>query len=160
MPPITLQAIDAKQTELDAKQTELSKLIAQFKDQATRPVVYSLQKAEFTLQPGEHYAGPVLDEAGNVLHHLVLMAQKPTAKLNWSAAMAWADGVGGTLPNRQEMSLLFANCKPHLQPVWHWSCEVHENDASYAWGCGFGNGGIDIIRKSYEGRCVAVRRFL
>jgi hypothetical protein len=111
------------------------------------------------LQPGEHYAGVVLDTEGKVMHHLVLMAQKPNGKLNWKDAMDWAASAGGHLPTRQEQALLYANCKPHLQPGWHWSCESHEEDASYAWNCNFGYGDQLISRKSYEGSAVAVRRF-
>jgi hypothetical protein len=110
------------------------------------------------LQPGEHYAGPVLDADGKVLHHLVLMAQRPASDLNWQAAIDWAESVGGALPNRQEQALLYANCKPHLKPAWHWSSETYESNASYAWGCYFGYGCQDGYRKSYDGSAVAVRR--
>jgi hypothetical protein len=111
------------------------------------------------LQPSEHYAGVVLDADGKVMHHLVLMAQKPTGKLNWQDATDWATSADGHLPTRQEQALLYANCKPHLQPVWHWSCESHEEDASCAWTCYFGYGYQDYHLKSYEGAAVAVRRF-
>ena len=110
------------------------------------------------LQPGEHYAGVVLDEAGQVLHHLVLMAQRPDKKLNWQAACEWAASVGGELPSRQEQALLYANCKPHLDPMWHWSGEEHEDDASYAWYCHFSDGNQYDCYKSYEGAAVAARR--
>jgi hypothetical protein len=144
---------------IEAKQTELSKLIAQFKEQATRPVVHTFAQVEIPLRPGERYAGAVISEFGNVLHHVVLMAERTTGKLNWQAAKDWAASVGGELPTRQEQALLYANCKPHLQPVWHWSCEENEDDASYAWYCGFGHGRQGNNRKSYEGSVVAVRRF-
>ena len=111
------------------------------------------------LQPGEHYAGVVLDAEGKVMHHLVLMAQKPTSKLDWQDAMDWATSAGGHLPTPQEQALLYANCKPHLQPVWHWSCESHEEDASYAWYFYFLHGYQGLSRNSYEGAAVAVRRF-
>ncbi len=152
---ITLEAIEAKQTEL-------SILIAKFKEQPVTPATthWVFPEVSIELQPGERYAGAVLDESGHLMHHLVLMAQRPTEKLNWQAAMDWATRIGGTLPTRQELSLIFANCKPHLQPVWHWSSESHEEDASYAWSCDFHGGDIDGYRKSYECCAVAVRRFL
>ena len=111
------------------------------------------------LQPGEHYAGVVLDAEGKVTHHLVLMAQKPTDKLNWQDAMDWATSAGGHLPTRQEQTLLYANCKPHLEPVWHWSCESHEEDASCAGLCHFFNGYQPYNHKSDVCAAVAVRRF-
>jgi len=152
MSAITLEAIQAKQSEL-------AKLIQQFSEQ---PVDHGreieIEGNTISLAPGEHYAGIVLDADGNYQHDLVLMAAKPGAKLNWKAALEWAEEVGGALPTRQELSLLFANCKPHLQPVWHWSCEEHKSDASYAWVCYFANGTINYHHKSFEGSAVAVRR--
>ena len=65
MPAITLDAIEAKQTEL-------SKLIAQFKDQAMQPTLRVLQEVEIELHPGEHYAGPVLDADGNLMRALAV----------------------------------------------------------------------------------------
>jgi hypothetical protein len=112
------------------------------------------------LQPGERYAGIVLDADGEPIHHLVLMAQRPTDKLNWQAATDWATNIGGTLPTRQEQALLYANCKPHLKADWHWSSETHADDASYAWYCIFGNGSQGNDHKSYEGCAVAVRRLV
>jgi hypothetical protein len=72
--------------------------------------------------------------------------------------MDWASTVCGVLPTRQEQALLYANCKPHLQPEWHWSSETHESDASFAWYCYFCIGLQDYDRKSIEGSAVAVRR--
>ncbi len=109
------------------------------------------------LHPGEHYAGVVLDAEGKVMHHLVLMACKPECNLNWQDAMDWATSAGGHLPTRQEQALLYANCKPHLQRTWHWSCESHENDASFAWSCYVNFGDQYDYHKSFEGSAVAVR---
>lgn len=152
MTAVTIELIQAKQTELAA-------LIAQL--QAT-PVQVSttiyIEEETFDLAPGEHYAGAVLDANGQHMHHLVLMAAKPEGDLNWKAALEWAEEVGGALPTRQEQALLFANCKPHLTPRWHWSCEEHETEASSAWYCTFINGHQYGYRKSYEGSAVAVRR--
>jgi len=152
MPPITIEAIQAKQTELAI-------MIQQLEKQAASTTLVDIEACTITLQPGEHYAGAVLDEAGQHKHHLVLMAQRPTDKLNWQAAMDWAQQIDGALPTRQEQALLFANCKPHLEPVWHWSSEAHESEASYAWFCYFLYGYQGTNHKSYEGSAVAVRRF-
>ena len=136
----------------------LSKTIGpqfQADDEPTAPAAVTT----LNLQPGEHYAGVVLDESGNVKHHLVLMAARPDKKLAWDDAHAWATSVGGVLPTRQEQALLFANCKPHLQAEWHWSSETYEGDASFAWGCNFSLGNQSNDLKSYEVSAVAVRRF-
>ena len=123
------------------------------------------------LQLGERYAGTVLDADGNVKHHLVLLPNRPDADLTWQAAMDWAASVGGQLPDRQEQALLYANCKPHLKPKWHWSREEHHLNpklywsrkehpkASYAWFCTFTNGSHYGHPKSFEVSAVAVRQF-
>lgn len=110
------------------------------------------------LQPGERYAGAVLNDDGSIKHHLVLMAGRPAKQLAWQAAMNWAAEVGGQLPDRQEQALLFANCEPHLEAAWHWSSQVLEIDPSCAWYCTFYGGGQGNLEKSYEGSAVAVRR--
>ena len=119
-----------------------------------------LPAASIELHPGERYAGPVLDEKGQIKHHLVLLPARPEQRLSWQDAMAWAEGIGAQLPDRQEQALLFANCKPHLQPGWHWSCQEDEEDASFAWDCGFHDGNQYVTHKSFEGSAVAVRRLI
>ena len=154
MSAITLETIEAKQSEL-------ADLIAKFKAQpAAGPILHRFGEVEIELQPGERYAGMVLDQDGTLLHHLVLMAQRPDEDLNWQDAMDWAKKIGGELPTRQEQALLFANCKPHLESAWHWSCQTYEGDASFAWLCYFGHGTQLNRHKSYEGSAVAVRRIL
>lgn len=148
MTTITLESIEARQKEL-------GDLIAKFKAQ---PTSVTLPSAPIQLQPGERYAGVVLDEQGQFKHHLILLPQRPSKRLPWQDAMDWAEGIGGALPDRQEQALLFANCKPHLEAAWHWSCQQHDEDASSAWGCDFSNGSQSTSRKSSEGSAVAVRR--
>ena len=152
MSEITLEAIQAKQTEL-------AKLILQFSEQpkaASRTI--EIEDRLIELEPGEHYAGAVLDAGGNHMHDLVLMPQRHGKRLTWKAALEWAEEVGGALPTRQEQSLIFANCKPHLEGVYHWSCEEYEGDASYAWYCGFRYGTQVSIHEGLELAAVAVRR--
>ena len=139
-----------------AKQTELADLIKKLQQQATTAIV-SLWAVEIELRPGERYAGAALDDDGRVTHHVVLMSQRPDKRLGWKAAMAWAKDVGGDLPTRQEQSLLFANCKPHVKADWHWSNEEYADDNAYAWSCNFTNGHQHYDHQSYEGCAVAVR---
>ena len=152
MSAITLEAIQAKQTEL-------AKLIQQFSEQpkaAGRTI--EIEDRYIELEPGEHYAGAVLDADGNHMHDLVLMPQRHGKRLNWKDALEWAEEVGGALPTSQEQALLFANCKPHLEGVYHWSCEEYEGDASYAWLCHFGGGYQSDGHEGHELAAVAVRR--
>ena len=149
--PVTIEAIQALQTELAA-------MIQAFQEQSIAVTFIEIEETTIELQPGERYAGAVLDEDGDHQFHLVLMAQRPASNLNWQAAMEWAQSIEGSLPTRQEQALLYANCKPHLEKVWHWSSESYESDASCAWGCHFHYGLQDFTHKSAEGAAVAVRR--
>ncbi len=151
MSEVTLEAVQAKQAELAA-------MIEKLTNKPMLATVLVIAEAEIALRHGEHYAGAVLDSDGTHLHHLILMAERPDGDLNWQDAMDWAAKVGGSLPTRQEQALLFANCKPHLDASWHWSCQTNENDASYAWYCDFGSGSQYGYHESYEGSCRAVRR--
>jgi hypothetical protein len=148
MSDITLEAAEAKLTEL-------TELIAKLR---TQSVTITLPEKTIVLQPGERYAGAVLAADGKVSHHLVLLAAKPDGDLAWQPAMDWAKSVGGTLPTRQEQALLYANCKDAFEERWHWSCQPHETNASYAWFCDFYGGHQDGYPKSYEGCARAVRR--
>ena len=148
--PIELQLTPRSQAVMDA----LYKAIPQqFKSEDNSQVT------GITLRGGEHYAGVVLDEFGNHLHHLALIGEQSNSDVTWDDATAWAKSVGGELPTRQEQSLLFANCKKHLKAEWHWSSEVYEKDASCAWGCGFDFGFQGSSHKRFEGSAVAGRRF-
>jgi hypothetical protein len=144
MTTITLELIQAKQAEL-------AEMIQQLvSSKAVQGEVIRLPETEIVLKPGERYVGVVLDAEGHVRHHLVLMAQRPASRLNWQDAMDWARSVGGRLPDLREQALLYANCKPYLEPTWHWSCVDDESDASCAWHCNFkyGDQGRDL--KSFE----------
>ncbi|SIR00695.1 DUF1566 domain-containing protein [Pseudacidovorax sp. RU35E] len=146
---ITLQAIEAR---LD----EVAGMVQQYKAEQSSRVV-EIAGASIALKQGERYAGAVIDDDGQVLHHLMLMAGVAT-DVGWKQARAWAEAQGGELPTRQEQALLFANCKPHLLGRSHWSCEVHEDDASYAWDCYFDNGIQSYYHQSAALAAVAVRR--
>ena len=140
---------------IKAKQAELEKLIEQFQAQTT---VIEIKERTIKLHPGEHYAGAVLDAEGNHMHDLILLPQRHGERVNWKAALEWAEEVGGALPTRQEQALIFANCKPHLEGVYHWSCEEHKVNDSYAWACSFDNCYQGNYHKSTELSAVAVRR--
>lgn len=140
-----------------AKLAELTSII----DKLTNPpaaLVHVYPAIHIELRAGECYAGPVLNEDGSVKHHLVLMAERPSEKLNWRDALAWAALTGGSLPDRQEAALIFANCKPHVDAAWHWTSEEHAENASCAWKCFFGNGSQSYGGKVNDGTVRAVRR--
>lgn len=112
------------------------------------------------LAAGERYAGFVLDANGNIKHHLVLLPDRPSGRLEWQAAKAWAASVGGQLPDRQEHRLLCANCAPQdLIHNWHWLSEACADNRHLAWFGNFDRGTQSFFRKTDNGAAVAVRRW-
>ena len=86
---------------------------------------------------------------------VVLLADKPAEMLTWKQALNWADKLGAVLPTRTVAAMLFANAKDQFEPGWHWTAESYKG--SGAWHQFFYDGYQGILRKSYEGRCRAVR---
>ena len=111
------------------------------------------------LKTGEIYAGLILGEDDAPDHHLILLPGE-AEEVTFKNAQAWAKKQGGDLPTRREQSMLFANCKAQFKPAWYWSCEVHEKDASCAWGQLFLSGYQDYGHVYDEWRARAVRRLI
>lgn len=147
--------MEATLEHVQQEHTRLGKMIEQL-TLAAATATLSFPAVEIALRPGERYAGAVLDDDGKVKHHLVLIAARPDVDLDWNSAKAWADQAGGSLPNRQEQALLFANCKAALPQRWCWSSEAE--GSSCAWGCYFDSGTQGFNGTSYGGCAVAVRR--
>jgi hypothetical protein len=102
------------------------------------------------------FAGIARGEEGD--HALVLLAAAPT-KLNFKAAMAWAENLGASLPTRAEQAVIFGNLKDQFPDGGaYWSCEQYAGNESYAWYQYFNDGYQDFYRKGYELRARAVRR--
>ena len=126
----------------------------------TTATTIQINAITIALQPGERYAGPVLDATGQPKHHVILLPQRPDEDAPWKAQMDWAASVGGQLPDRQEQALLYANCKDALPHKWCWSSQEHEKDASCAWICYFYDGDQGYDHKSFDCSAVAVRRLI
>lgn len=109
-----------------------------------------------TLIAGGLYAGITTGTDGSA-YALILLADKPSRRLDWPAAMAWAESLQATLPTRPEGALLLANLRDQFDPTWHWLGEQYS--AGYAWYQDFGYGTQDNDDKSVEDRARAVRRF-
>lgn len=147
---VTLEHVQAKQAEIAVL---IERLVARPAPSVTHLV---LENIDIELREGERYAGATLNDDGTIKHHVVLLAARPEADVNWEAAKTWASAVGGALPDRQEQALLFANCKAVLPQRWCWSNEA--NGSSYAWYCYFNYGCQYYIVTSCDGFAVAVRR--
>ena len=146
--PITIEDIEQKQSELD-------KMIQQFKEQ---PQVKTVKIAgrSIELHPGESYAGAKLDENGEHLHDVIVMAARTEETYTFDGAQDWAKSLGGDCPSPEEAALIKANC-PGLVKRWTWTNKPHEDNASYAWYF-YSNGYTYDFRKSAEGGALAVRR--
>ncbi|PIG30152.1 hypothetical protein CLU93_4487 [Janthinobacterium sp. 35] len=101
------------------------------------------------------YAGIIRGVDGGPDQHLVLV-EGEGVDLSWSAAGAWAESVGGSLPTRAEQALLFANLKDQFKSDWYWSGEQY--GPSGAWHQYFYDGLQLNNFRSSEGRARAVRR--
>lgn len=123
-------------------------------------VMSKTQWIKENLKAGESYAGIILGKKGQPDYHLVLLADKPAIRIKWQQAMDWAKSIGGTLPDRCEQSLLFANLKELFDADWYWSCEQRADYSGYAWSQHFPYGDQDNFCKSNEYRAVAVRRVI
>ena len=152
MTQLTLEAIEAKQTEL-------ASLIAKFKAKNTIAQVLTFPEVTIELREGEHYAGFLVGKDGVAGHHVILLPEQ-AADIKWADAVKWAEEQGGELPTRREQSLLYANLKEQFDERWYWSSETHASDSSYAWGQNFHNGDQSHYDKRYEFRARAVRRLV
>lgn len=140
---------------IKAEQTKLAEMIAAFEAQATTQIHFPEQLID--LAQGEHYAGIITGKDGEAPYHLILLPDEPTDELTFEAAGDWAKRIGGSLPNRREQALLYANLKDQFNPAWYWSGEAH-SDTRYAWCQGFDVGYQGSNYTGIELRARAVRR--
>lgn len=106
------------------------------------------------LNPGERYAGEILNPDGSLSHRVVLLPDAFSG--TWPDAKAWAAAAGGDLPTRRELSLLSANTRDAFGNDYHWSSDPGED--GQAWGQNFLRGYQTANRQSDEYRARAVRR--
>lgn len=99
-----------------------------------------------TLPDGKHVAVVLLDE-------------KPDARMEWHDAMVFADKHEAQLPSRPIAAMLYANQRTEFERTWHWTNEQYEDDESCAWGCDFGNGYQFSFDIYYKGSVRLVRSF-
>jgi hypothetical protein len=125
-------------------------------ESATAVAVLTIASLPAVGQPleGGIFAGVITTKEGTHCA-VVLLADKPGARLPWKKAMTWAAQVGGRLPSRPVAAMLFANLQEQFEAAWHWTSD--EFDGSCAWGCSFSNGSQDGTHKSFEGCARAVR---
>lgn len=114
-------------------------------------------QAKETLKEGECYAGLILGKDGHPDYHLILLPSE-AADVSWPTALEWAGTLGGALPNRRELALLFANLREQFERAWYWSSEPHETRAQLVWGQNFASGIQTVYGRPFRGHARAVRR--
>ena len=104
----------------------------------------------------EIYVGAIGDAAGNLYHVILLPGDNDDT--TWEAQMEWAKSIGGDLPNRIELAILWANHRDQFQKDLYWSNETHHSEPGWVWyqsfACGYQHG----LRHGHEFRARAVRR--
>ena len=106
------------------------------------------------LAEGEIYVGAIGDAAGNLYHVILLPGDNDPA--DWDTQAAWAQSIGGELPTRLELSLLYAKCKSLFEEVAYWADDCPES--GWAWCQYFYGGNQYSNHEDLELRARAVRR--
>jgi hypothetical protein len=109
------------------------------------------------LAEGEIYLCGIVDANGDVTHTILLPGDNDDA--SQETQFAWAQSLGGDLPNRIEQAVMFAKFRDRFQRDAYWSNESCDWNASYAWCQDFDSGPQHYGPKSAALRAVAVRRF-
>jgi hypothetical protein len=105
---------------------------------------------------GERFAGLSIAQDGQPVSLWLLESE--AEPLTWKQAGEWAEGVGGDLPSRIDMLVLFKNLRAEFKESAYWTCEESADDADWAWYQYFDNGDQDYNDKNDKLRARAVRR--
>ena len=125
---------------------------------AQAPTGLYLPAVTLTLQPGEWYAGAVINPDGLIKHHVIAAGMRlNTARLTFGKAQKWAADSGLSAPTCQEARLIVAHHAGRLDDLlWFWTCEEHSS--ACAWNCFLNLGLVIYLDRSAAGGAVAVHR--
>jgi hypothetical protein len=143
--------IDAIKTE----HAKLAEMIQAFEKQAA--LTYQLPAATIVLQPGERYAGIIVNQPGAANYHLILL-DGDQESITWTNAKEWVKKIGWALPTRREQALLYANLKEEFEGAWYWSDAQPAARPASAWCQDFDDGYQHSTSVDHELRARAVRR--
>jgi len=108
------------------------------------------------LAEGETYAGIIGNNQGEAYHLILLPDDNDDA--SWKNQLAWAKSIGGDLPDKTELAMLWNTCRDQFQKDLYWSNQPWELGGACAWCQYFLSGGQSYGRKINELRARAVRR--
>jgi hypothetical protein len=120
-----------------------------------------MKKIEVTLPvlgEGELHAFSIVKSDGSVEYVILLPGDNDDA--SWGTQMEWARSIGGDLPDRAELALLYKYLPEQFQKSWYWSNTQHSGYAACAWCQFFRDGDQDFSLKHNKLRARAVRRSL
>ena len=147
---ITLQNIKEQQNKV-------AEMIAAFEVNAKLSAAFPITLNFPTLNAGEQYVGAIVSANGAKREHIILLPGE-IESANWQSATEWAASIGGHLPDRCELGLLFSTMKDQFKLGWHWTYAQGAAGPDYAWVQHFEGGYQSNGHKSNEYRARAVRR--
>ena len=145
--------------EIKEQQCKVAEMIAEFEANTKLSAAFPITLNFPVLHAGEQYVGAIVSANGAKREHIILLPGE-IESANWQSAMEWAASIGGYLPDRCEMALLFSMMKDQFKPEWYWTCEQSAANPDFAWMQNFDSGHQDDNRKSVGYRAHAVRREL
>lgn len=117
--------------------------------------IFPLQIAAFNLRSEERWICTQINSLKS--YHLILLGgDNPCAC--WEQQLLWAKHLGGDLPNRLELAILFQLAHEEFEPTAYWSNETHIVDPNCAWYKHFDIGTQYGAGKHMTFRARAIRR--
>jgi len=158
MPALTFPV----ELELTPRSQELLNTLTRWRDQpaAQQQPAQTAQLGIGASFQGGIFAGVSRGEDGQPDAPLILLPDRPKAKLTWADAKAWAEGLGdgARLPTRFESALLYAHLRDQMNTDdYHWTNTP--NSDGLAWVLYFDSGYQYYFHKGGLLLAVAVRRF-
>jgi len=143
--------------EIKSQQNKLQSMIARYESGKLIENAFPISVSMPDLNDGEKWVGCMISADGLKAEHTILLPGE-SERASWSDQVAWAESIGGHLPDRCEQAMLYKFMKDEFKEEAYWSSETHANNAGWAWSQGFGNGAQHYTNKSSELRARAVRR--
>ncbi len=141
--------------EIKKHQDETSALIEIYEAQVKSQSIYPLTLEYPKLANGEKFVGFIVSADGTKKHAIILLDGEKQDVI-WEKAKEWAKSIGGDLPDRVEIALLFNTLKSEFSSNWYWTNEAY--GSSYAWLQHFGNGYQNCHYVGINFHARAVRR--
>ncbi|MBH9725146.1 DUF1566 domain-containing protein [Burkholderia contaminans] len=116
-----------------------------------------MQKIELpVLNDGEIYLGGFVDSNGNVSHTILLPGDHNGA--TWQQQKDWAASIGGDLPTRVELAVVYEKDPAQFTRTWYWAKEESTDQPGWGWFHTFSLGYQNIAPGDNKYRARAVRR--